>query len=313
MNLQQLEYIVALDKYKNFSKAAESCFITQATLSTMVKKFEEELNLVIFDRKTTPVMTTSCGEPIIEQAKKVIEITSNIKYFADQTRKEIEGHLNIGIIPTIASNLLHRLIPVFIAKYPKLKLNIQEITTSNIINQLKNGRLDVGILSTPLSSNENLEEDILYYEKLMVYGKIEMAEQTFLSPKDLINENIWLLEQGNCISDQIVNVCQLSKKKMNKNINFHPNSFDSLLNLVDSFDGLTVIPELFVLDLPKKRKSLVRDFVSPFPVREISMVSYRPYVKKRLIDVLSEEIKTVIKPILQTSQLKNKDLMIAKM
>jgi len=312
MNLQQLNYIVQLDKYKSFSKAAQACFITQATLSTMVKKLEEELDIIIFDRKNNPIITTECGKEIIKEAQKILFHSQQLIETAAQVKGIIKGELKIGIIPTIASNLLHRILPKILNKYPDLKLVIQEITSQNIINKLKMGLIDVGIVSTPLQAEE-LEEQILYYEKLMVYGNVENLETKYISPADIRDQKVWLLEQGNCLSDQIINVCGLSSKKINANLEFQPNSFDSLLNIVDQLKGLTLIPELYFLDLPEHRRKTVKDFVKPFPVREVSMVYYRPYAKLRLIEAIATEVKQLICPILETSQIKNSDLLIAQM
>ncbi|MCI5081702.1 MAG: LysR substrate-binding domain-containing protein [Saprospiraceae bacterium] len=311
MNIQQLEYIVALDKFKSFSKAAESCFVTQATLSTMVKKLEEELEIVLFDRKTSPIITTECGKELVSEANRILLHVQQLKQIALEAKGRIEGQLRIGIIPTVAGNLLHRIIPVLLEKYPGLNLEIQEITTDNIIEQLKKGELDVGIASTPLNHSE-LEEDILYYEKLLVYGNVKHGNTKFRSPDELKNENVWLLEQGNCLTDQVLNVCSLSSKEINANLSFSPNSFGSLLNMVDKMEGLTLIPELFCLDLPKGRQAKVRDFEAPYPVREISLIYHRPYAKLRLIESLAKEIKDLIMPLLQTSTLKNSDMRIAR-
>jgi LysR family hydrogen peroxide-inducible transcriptional activator len=311
MNLQQLEYIVALDKYKNFSKAAESCFITQATLSTMVKKLEEELEVVLFDRKTNPILTTDCGRELIKEAQEILYHSKKLKEYSSQLKGKIEGELRIGIIPTIAGNLLHRVLPTLLLKYPFLKLDIQEITTENIVQKLKMGELDAGILSTPLATKD-LEEEILYYEKLMVYGKVKNSKTKYLKPTDIVKENVWMLEQGNCLTEQIINVCSLTPKEINKNLKLNPNSFDSLLNIVDTLEGLTLIPELYFADLSKERKLLVKDFKVPFPVREISLVFYRPYAKSRLINAVAKEIKELIVPVLQTSKLKNVEMLIAK-
>lgn len=310
MNIQQLEYAVALDRYKNFSKAAEACFITQATLSTMIKKMEEELSLVIFDRKTNPVITTECGREIVEEAKKALLHIQKMKNKAAENKGRIEGEINLGIIPTIAGNLLHRFIPDILSKYPLLKLNIQENTTHHIIQKLRNGELDAGIVSTPLNEKD-LEEKILYYEKLMVYGADGKKTKKFKNPKDIPKDNIWLLEQDNCLTDQIINFCSLNSKEMNANLNFQPNSFESLLNIVDQMKGLTLIPELYFNDLCQVRKQKVRDFMKPYPVREISIVYYRPYAKFRLIEALSANIKENINHLLQTSKLKNSDMLIA--
>ncbi len=312
MNLQQIEYIDALDKFKSFSKAAEACFITQATLSTMVKKLEEELDVIMFDRKTNPIITTDSGKEIIEEAKKILIHSNNLKDLPSKIKGKIEGELIIGIIPTIASNLLHRVIPKLLNTYPHLKIKISEITTSNIVTQLKTGEIDVGIVSTPMPKND-FEEEILYYEKLLVYGNIKNSHKKYLRPKDIAYEKIWLLEEGNCLSDQIMNVCSLSAKKVHSNLDFKPNSFDSLLNMVDNTNGLTLIPELYVLDLPKEKKVKVADFNAPFPVREVSLIYNRPYAKLRLINALGQEIKQSVLPILQTSKLKNKEMIIAKM
>lgn len=312
MNIQQMEYIVALDRHKSFSKAAESCYITQATLSTMVKKLEEELDVVIFDRKTNPIITTECGRELVAEAQKVLFHSQRIKQLASEIKGKIEGEIKIGVIPTIAGNLLHRILPEMIKKFPDLILHIQEITTSGIITKLKSGDLDIGIVSTPLRHPE-LEEEILYYEKLMVYGDISQETDRFLSPENMAGEKIWLLEQGNCLTDQIINICALQNKKFNSNLNFSPNTFDSLLNIVDNLKGLTLIPELYYADLPENRKSRVRDFTTPYPVREISMICFRPFAKWRLMEAVAKEIKNIIAPHLQTTHLKNGEMKIAGM
>jgi LysR family hydrogen peroxide-inducible transcriptional activator len=310
MNLQQLEYIIALDNYKSFSKAAEACFITQATLSTMVKRLEEELDVVLFDRKTNPIITTDCGKEIIEEAKKVVFHKNYLVELAHLVKGKIEGEIKIGIIPTIASNLLHRILPVIFHKYPNLRIRIEETTTQNVLDKLKKMEIDVGIVSTPLNHSE-IEEEILYYEKLLVYGD-NQKNRNYRTPKEIDVEKLWLLQQGNCITDQIIDLCSLNNKMVYENLKFQPNSFETLLNLVDEFNGLTLIPELYYLDLPLAKKEKVSDFKSPFPVREISLVYHRPFAKLRLINALSIEIRNIILPFLQTSKLKNKDMQIAK-
>lgn len=312
MNLQQLEYIIAVDKLKSFSKAAEACYITQATLSTMIKKLEEELDLVIFDRKSSPIITTDSGREVLKEAQRVIFHSNRLKQLSSEIKGTVQGAIHIGIIPTVAGNLLHRIIPGILEKYPRLKLNIQEITTANILRKLKNNELDAGIVSTPLNAHD-IEEEILYYEKLLVYGSAGDKRQRYLKPRDITGEHLWLLEEGNCLTDQIINVCSLRQKKVNHNLHFTPNSFDSLLNIVDEMKGMTLIPELYVMDLPETRKKRVKDFVAPHPVREISMIYNRPFAKLRTIKALSDEIRNQMKPLLQTAQLKNNQMSIAQM
>ncbi len=311
MNLQQLSYIVAVDQHQSFSKAAAACHVTQATLSTMVKKLERELEVVLFDRKAAPVITTECGKEIIREARRVLDHSKQLKEIALEVKGKIEGSLRIGVIPTIASNLLHRILPRLLRRYPGLQLQISEITTDNIVEQLKNRELDAGIVSTPLGGDVQLEEEILYYEKLLVYGDSREGAQ-FSTPEDIADEQIWLFEQGNCLADQVADICKLHTKPLHSNLSFNPNSFDSLLNIVDHLHGLTLIPELYCLDLPAGRAERVKGFTPPYPVREVSFVYHRPYAKMRLINALSQEIRQLIRPLLSTHSLKNKDMRIAK-
>lgn len=312
MNIQQLEYIVALDKHRSFSLAADACHITQATLSTMVRRLEEELDMQLFDRKASPVITTDCGREIVDQAKRVLSQVDVLKMLPGELKGRVEGLLKIGVIPTIAGNLLHRVLPEMFAKYPSLKLSIKETTTKNIIRLIKSGDLDAGILSTPLE-HSGLEEDVMYYEKLMVYGKVGRKNVKYLKPKDLSSEHLWLLEKGNCLTDQVINVCSLNPVELNRNLAFQPRSFESLINIVDRMNGITLIPELYYHDLPHDRKRMVSDFVSPYPVREVSLVFYRPYAKQRLLEAVSNEIKRIIRPQLTSSKLRNSEMMIAGM
>lgn len=312
MNLQQLEYIVALHKHKHFTKAADACHVTQATLSAMVKKFEEEIGVILFDRSSTPVMTTDRGLEVVKEAIQLLACAQKIKDLGKDEAGKVAGELRLGIIPTIAGSLLPRVIPILLERFPELKIHLQEITTAHIVNKLKNNELDAGIVSTPLNISQ-LEEEVLYYEKLMVYGHSASVIDRYKSPQDLMQEKIWLLEEGNCLTDQIINMCELNERKINENLIFSPSTFESLLSMVDSLKGLTLIPELYVLDLPGERRTMIRDFQSPYPVREVSLVYHRPYVKQFLVKALVKHIKECIEPILFTSKLPKHEMMIARM
>lgn len=311
MNIQQLEYIVAVDQFKNFSKAADHCYITQATLSTMIKKLEEELDVVIFDRKNNPVMTTDEGKQIVAQAVKILQETYYLKEIAKNNVHEISGTIKIGIIPTIANSLLPIVLMPLLKKYPELMIEMYEVTTNNILKQLKEGALDMGILATPLETEE-IEEEILYYETLMVYGAMNKDTQ-FIIPEDIKRHKIWLLEEGNCLRNQVINLCSLKKKEnMPTNLKFDAHSFGTLLNMVDQLGGLTLIPELYYQTLTDERKEKVKFFKSPIPVREVSIVYYRPFAKKNTIDAIATEIKSLVQPTLMTNQYKNSELDIVK-
>ncbi len=309
MNIQQLEYIIAVDQFKHFSKAAQHCNITQATLSMMIKKLEEELNVIIFDRKTTPIMTTELGREIIDEAKKTVFHSREIVALAKSKEHKIEGKLKMGIIPTIANSLLPKILFPIIEKYPFLELELSEITTQNIIRQLKEGTIDTGILSTPLHDNE-IEESILYYETLMVYGNTNKNKK-FILPEELRSYPIWMLEEGHCMRDQVIQLCQINKTNaLPNNLKFQANSFETILNMVDILGGLTFIPELYYETLSKERKDKVVEFKAPIPVREISMVYYRPFAKLRIIDQLCNDIKEIIDQNLRSNSFKKSELVI---
>ena len=311
MNLQQLEYIIAVDQFKNFSRAADYCHITQATLSAMVKKLEEELEIVIFNRSTNPISTTDSGSLIIEEAKKVVLHSQLLLDKAKSIQGKVSGKVKIGIIPTIAGSLLPKIISKLVFSFPDLEIEIQELTTQNIIKQLQNGQLDAGILATPLNVAE-LEENILYYETLMVYGNFEEDKQ-YIMPEEIKENKIWLLEEGHCLRDQFVKLCHLKKfNDFPSNLKFEAGSFETLLSMVDEFEGMTLIPELYYQTLSEEKKKKVRNFKRPFPVREVSLVYYPPFAKNRIIESLSAKIREIVVPELLSKNYKNSDLVIAK-
>jgi LysR family transcriptional regulator, hydrogen peroxide-inducible genes activator len=309
MNLQQFEYIIAVDRLKNFTRAAEQCFVTQATLSAMVKKLEEELDVIIFDRKGSPVITTEVGKEIIREAEILMRNASRIKDLASESKGLIRGTLKLGIIPTIASSLLPLVIYKLLESFPEMKLEIQELVSDEIVLQIKSGRLDAGIIATPWK-DESIEEDILYYEALMVYG-IDEIERKYILPNELIGEKIWLLEEGHCLRDQFINYCSLKKKiSIPANLKFEANSFETLLNMVDQMGGLTLIPELYYRLLAHERKMKVRQFQEPLPVREISLIYHRPYAKINLIQAVGKLVKEEINPVLISNSFAKKNLQI---
>lgn len=297
MNIQQLEYIVAVDRYKNFTKASESCCITQATLSTMVKRFEEELGVVVFDRKANPIITTEMGKEIIGEAEKALEHIKRLAEIVKSKEGEIEGQVRLGIIPTIANSLLSLVLKPILQAFPKLKISISELTTDNLLNQLRDNQLDFGVISTPIS-DEKFEYEVLYLEPLKVYGKLK-TKKRFLLSSDIEEQNNWLLEEGHCFRNQVMDYCSLQNKESEiLNLRFHSNTFETLLSMVDNFGGLTILPELYVRGLSEMQKEKIYDFEKPIPVREVSLVAFRPDVKMRTGKVLAEKIRQVVSEIL---------------
>jgi LysR family hydrogen peroxide-inducible transcriptional activator len=296
MTLVQLEYITAVDTWRHFALAAEHCFVTQPTLSMQIQKLEEELDVKIFDRSKQPVVPTETGAEIIEQARKILSERDELLESLQNKKGILAGELRIGIIPTLAPYLLPLFIQPFMKKYPSVKLIVHEMMTEQIIARLREGKIDAGILVTPLQET-GIKEFVLFYEELMVYvsKKNAIYEKTYLLPQDIDPNKLWLLEEGHCFRSQIVNLCELQRQsKEGNNFDYEAGSIETLRRMVEMNDGITIIPELATLDMPAKQTQLIRHFRKPSPMREVSLVVHRNFVKKNLIDMLREEILSTI-------------------
>ncbi len=296
MNLQQLDYIIAVDTHRHFLQASKKCFVTQATLSMMIQKLEEELGVKIFDRSKKPVKPTDIGKKIIAQARRIVGETARVKELIKEERGELSGELRIGIIPTLAPYLLPLFLKKFATNYPQVKLLINEFTTNSIIKRLKAGQMDAGILATPLSDN-SVKEQVMFYEKYFLYvsDKESGFNKQYVLPADIDINRLWLLEEGHCMRSQILNLCELKKQhEMEEKIHYEAGSIETLKNLVEKNFGITIIPELATHNLTASQKKRLRYFKPPTPVREISIVTHRQYVKDKLIEVLKETILAVI-------------------
>lgn len=312
MNLQQLEYIIAVDRFKNFTKAANHCCVTQATLSAMIKKLELELNIILFDRRPKGVYTTDDGLEIIEVARNIVLQSKALTEKAKMINGTIAGKIRIGIIPTIANSLLPRIVKPLLELYPDLKLEFAELTTDHILKQLKEGHIDVAILATPVVDSE-IDKTVLFHETLMVYGDVS-TDKKYLLPEEIRKHRVWLFEEGHCLRAQFIRLCALKKKEETvKNLILEASSFDTLLNMVDEFGGLTLIPELYYQSLPEDRKARVTQFHSPVPVREISLVFHMPHAKGRIIKAVANLIQEKIKHTLRSFKIPKEQLDIVSM
>lgn len=292
MNLQQMEYIVAVDNYRHFAKAAEKCFVTQPTLSMMVQKLEEELGVKIFDRSKQPVTVTSEGMEIIKRAKQILAEAAWLKAYAAELKGEITGELRIGIIPTLAPYLLPLFLKSFTKKYPHLKIFIKEMVTDEIISKLKKNELDLGLLATPLNE-PLLSEHHLFYEEFFVYASLseKLPKKKYLLPTEINPKHLWLLEEGHCLRNQIFNLCELKKLETEtENLHYEAGSIETLINLVDRHQGVTIIPKLAALNFKLTQRNKIREFSNPKPVREISLVVVNCFPRKKLLEHIKDEI-----------------------
>ncbi|TKC12494.1 hydrogen peroxide-inducible genes activator [Pedobacter polaris] len=307
MTLVQLEYIVAVDTYRSFVSAADKCFVTQPTLSMQVQKLEEFLNVKIFDRSKQPIIPTEIGAQIIAQARIVLQENKKIKEIISSQQQDVLGELKIGIIPTIAPYLLPQVISSMLEKYPDLKLLIWEYTTEDIIHHLKTGVIDCGILATPLV-DQNISEMPLYYENFVSYisKNSKLFKKKAIDADDLEDENIWLLNEGHCMRSQVLNICRSTKNNRLQSLTYNTGSVETLIRMVDVNNGATLLPELALAELSVKQLNKVRYFKSPEPVREISLVTHKNFIKKRMLNALREEILAVIPKAMK--QRKKKDV-----
>jgi LysR family transcriptional regulator, hydrogen peroxide-inducible genes activator len=307
MTFVQLEYIVAVDAWRHFATAARNCYVTQPTLSMQIQKLEEELDVKIFDRSKQPVVPTETGVEIINQARKIIAERNSLLETIQNKKGIVTGELRIGIIPTLAPYLLPLFIQPFAKKYPAVRLVVHEMMTELIISRLREGKIDAGILVTPLQE-AGIKEFVLFYEELMAYvsKKNTVYEKTYVLPQDIDPHKLWLLEEGHCFRSQIVNLCELQKiSRENNNFDYEAGSIETLRRMVEMNDGITIIPELATLDMPLKQMQLIRHFKKPSPMREVSVVVHRNFVKKRLIDILRQEILNTVPEKIRKNKTQN--------
>ncbi|MFT4735670.1 MAG: LysR family hydrogen peroxide-inducible transcriptional activator [Arcticibacterium sp.] len=288
MNFQQLQYILAIDQHRHFARAAEACNVTQPTLSMMVQKLEEELDLKIFDRSRQPVCPTDAGEKLLLQAQKILQEVKMLEEIASEANNYMGGKLRVGVIPTIAPYLLPLFIQSFVEKYPEVKLKISELITDQIMERLEKGDLDVGILVPP-DNDRSLKEIHLYNEPFVVYSPRRFDKEVLLA-EDIDVNDLLLLEEGHCFRSQIIQFCELRKLANNK-VEYTSGSLETLRYLADKHLGITILPELATKYLTEEQLKSVKQFAEPKPVRRVSLVTKRDFVKRRLIEAFAETIK----------------------
>lgn len=296
MTITQLQYILAVAEHKNFTLAAEKCFVTQPTLSMQIQKVEEELNIQIFDRSKKPVQLTDIGEKIVNQARNIVIEADRIKDIVEQQKGYIGGEFRLGIIPTVMPTLLPMFLTNFINRYPKVNLIIEELNTSEIIKKLNNGQIDAAIASTPLQE-ENLKEIVLYYEPFVAYvpENNEAHQKQEIEIEDLKLDEILLLQDGHCFRSSIINLCQKNDSSGERKFKLESGSFETLIKLAEEGLGTTLLPYLHTLDLNEKNKEKLRHFKEPKPAREVSLIYPKNELKIHIIDALRNVVSGVIK------------------
>ncbi len=302
MTLQQMEYVVALDEHRHFVRAAEACGVSQSTLSTLLKKLEEELDTVIFDRCAHPLKPTEAGEKIISQARVVLYNTRQLREITLSERQLSSGETRIAVIPTVSPYIIPKLFKRLREDSPLVVPRVFEMQTSEILDRLSRAELDMAIMATPLQ-RDNLLEVPLYYERLVAYvspdEKLSLMKE--IPSTNLPSEHLWVLKDGNCLRNQVFNLCgRISDYKAI----FEAGSIDTLVKIVDENGGYTVIPELHVDLLCDEKRRNIRPLVDPEPVREISLVIRNDYVREKMLNEIASAVKKIIPDYMIDSSLK---------
>lgn len=255
MNFQQLEYILAVSTLRHFAKAAEYSHVTQPTLSMMIQKLEEELDIKIFDRNAHPIRPTPAGERIIEQARKVLYQASLINDIAKEEKKSLSGIFRISVLPTVAPYLLPRFFPQLLKQYPDLDIRISEMKTNDCIESLLSTKADAAIIANSINHKE-LKEEVLYYEEF--FGYVSSQETAFkndiIRSSDINGERLWLLDEGHCFRDQLIRFCQMESVKVHQQA-YRLGSLETFMRMVESGNGVTFIPELAIYQLNETQKN----------------------------------------------------------
>lgn len=298
MTFSQLEYALALYKHRSYRCAAQSVGISQPALSIQIRKLEEDLGLTLFDRTQKKVDITPEGKVFLERAQVLLTETKQLKNLAFQLSEEFTGKLKIGIIPTVAPYLL----PLFLHKlneqFPKLKMYVREAVTEEIVHGIKSGDLDAGIIATPIKTKIQFSIHPLFYEpfSLFISQKHPLFHKEIIELNDIPLDDLWLLKEGNCLRNQVDDICniQVRKKDSPPLFYFESNSIESLCRIVEYKGGITVLPELTTLYFDGEREAMIKKLAGPRRVREISLLHLPNHTRAETLEKIGTLIKECI-------------------
>jgi LysR family hydrogen peroxide-inducible transcriptional activator len=311
MTITQLEYVVAVATYKSFVAAADKCFVTQPTLSMQIQKLEEELGVKLFDRNKHPIAITAMGEAIVQQAKQILAESERITELIQQQQTTISGKFKLAVIPTIAPYILPAFLETYAKKYPDVKMVITEMETAQIIKALQNNELDAALVSTPLEE-KSIKEYPIFFEPFVAYFSPDepALKKRTINADDIAIERIWLLNEGHCMRNQVLDLCsdQVQRLQADKPYHYESSNVDTLRKMVDKSKGLTILPELATFEFTEDQMERIRYFEEPEPVREVSIVTNDYFVRLSLLQTIIDEITDLI-PEKMRVQKKNRKIL----
>ncbi|MBQ6560871.1 MAG: LysR family transcriptional regulator [Paludibacteraceae bacterium] len=290
MNLQQLRYIIAVNRFRNFAKAADACNVTQPTLSAMIVKLEEELDLRIFERTNKSVSPSNAGLKIIRQAESVLMEVDRISEILSEDKGLIGGRLNLSVGPTVAPYILPKFIKHYRKLYPTVDLSIEELKVEFMLDALLRGEIDAGI-----AISENLRQGILeiplYTEKFYVY----LAESCWrklpvFNPETLEHESMWIMKEAQCLRDSAFSFCKARSKGHRI---YEAGSIETLIRIVDENGGYTIIPEMHLPFLTDKQRQNVRKIEGDhLSQRRVSLYIKEDYIRQRMLNTIVDTLKS---------------------
>lgn len=293
ISLTQLQYVVEIAETGHFGRAAQNCNVTQPTLSMQVQKLEEALGVLLFERSQKPIRPTATGQTIVALAKEILDRARQIELAGAQLQNRVQGEFSLGVIPTLAPYLLPRFLQPLSERYPDLVLTIEEIPTATILERLDANSLDAGLLAIPLHHRGTVEVP-LFKEPFLAYVAEghPLQKKTAIADKDLMPDDLWLLNEGHCFREQVLDLCKLRRPAGRpRRINFESGNLETIKRLVERRAGYTLLPWLATLDLtPKERERALRPFVAPTPVRQVGLVHRQSLVKKATLAAVVDEI-----------------------
>lgn len=289
MTLQQLRYIVAIDRFRNFARAADACDISQPTLSAMLIKLEEELDVRIFERTNKSVKPTTEGEKIILQAQKALMEAGRITEIVNEGKGAIGGTLALSVGPTIAPYLLPKFIKHYRAAYPSVSLSIMEMKANFMHEAILRGEIDAGI-ATCDNAQKGILEVPLYTEKFYVYLSEGCGlPHQVLRPENLDNENMWIMKEAQCLRDSAFSFCKARTKGQ---YIYEAGSIETLIRIVDENGGYTIIPEMHLPFLTEAQRSNVREIDgNHVSERRISLYIKDDYIRERMLNTITDTLK----------------------
>lgn len=297
MTLSELRFVVAVAKERNFRRASEKCFVSQPALSLAIKKLEEDLGVMIFERSRTDISPTLIGEKIIEQAIKALEEVNHIREIAKQGNNQLSGAFRLGLIYSVGPYLLPEIIPILRKSAPDMPLDIEENLTAQLEAQLKNGVIDAAVVALPFDV-PGINTLPLYDEKyvVMVPADHAWAKRKLIKAEELADENVLLLNTGHCYSHQVLLACpDLSRKGQV----LQGNSLETIRNMVASNLGVTVLPcsaatERYINPLVR-----VIPFDEPVPSRRVAIAWRKSYARELAVTCVADAIKLIKSNCLQ--------------